>query len=221
MLKSILVVFAVAVSVCGAFSREKRGDVDSAWFVSNTKLCLRWSGTFDSYQCGGRNVSENLCANVNQMTPFYHDWTDWRIGGCKMQWGIISSASNPPDWLSKVKMCYQWYAESDAAQCGGDAGKTYCADVNKYTTEYLDDTTKRDGGCMMRWMIQVPDSSPTWMKGVQMCFNWEADGDAAQCGGTAPLSQCVKANSWTEYYRDKTDDRRGGCMMSWGLKTSN
>ncbi|XP_059146764.1 perivitellin-2 67 kDa subunit-like [Physella acuta] len=191
------------------------------WFVSTTKLCMHWSGTFDGFQCGGGGVTpQDLCADVNQMTPVYKDWTDWRWGGCKMQWAIFTNWTNPPAWLSQVKMCFQWYAEDDIYQCGGNAGEIYCAPINQNTPEYFDDTGNRNGGCQMRWMIQVPDNAPYWMKAVQMCYEWAAEGDASQCGGDAPSHQCVIANEWTQYYRDQTDDRWGGCDMKWGLKTS-
>ncbi|XP_059159771.1 perivitellin-2 67 kDa subunit-like [Physella acuta] len=211
----------VSESAVDALSRDVEEYVNiPPWFLTNTKLCMHWWGTNDATQCyGGGYTPEYLCAKVNQMTELYHDWTDWRIGGCKMRWAIFSSVNNAPEWMNQVQMCYQWYADGDANQCGGDAGKTYCAPINQYTTEYFDDTGNRNGGCQMRWMIKVPNNAPLWAKGVHMCYNWAAEGFAGQCGG-APLNQCVIANTWTQYYRDHTDDTWGGCTMSWGLKTS-
>ncbi|XP_059159798.1 perivitellin-2 67 kDa subunit-like [Physella acuta] len=188
-----------------------------SWFLTNTQMCLYWKGTSDWYQCNG-NGNQGLCAITNSMTPWYIDWTNWRAGGCMMQWAIISA--NFPAWFNDVKICYQFYAEIDIRQCGGNAGAVYCANVNNYTPEYFDDTGDRNGGCRMRWMLQVPDTAPYWMKAVHMCYNWVADGDIAQCGGGAPTSQCVVANQWTTYYLDYSGMKwQGGCKMSWGLKT--
>ncbi|XP_059172760.1 perivitellin-2 67 kDa subunit-like [Physella acuta] len=188
------------------------------WFVANTKVCLYWEASWTSAQCNGGDWGNYRCAIANSMTPWYYDWTDWRIGGCYMQWAILSA--NNPAWFNDVQICYQWYAENNWDQCGGNPGDTYCASINSYTTKYFDDTGSRSGGCKMRWKLQVPDTAPYWMKAVHMCYKWEASDDASQCGGGAPTEQCVVANTWTAYYLDYTDNRSGGCLMSWGLKTA-
>ncbi|XP_059154895.1 perivitellin-2 67 kDa subunit-like [Physella acuta] len=191
------------------------------WFLSNTKMCLHWSAVGDKNQCGGPNVEQELCANVNKMTDWYHDETDKRSGGCKMQWAVFSSGTDAPHWLSKVQLCYQWDVIKDhIPNCGFSLDYVTCADLNKYTYEYVDDSSNNKGGCQLRWMLQIPDGAPYWMRAMQLCFNWESEGDVGQCGGGAPLKQCVLANQWTQYYVDNTDDRAGGCKMSWGLKTS-
>ncbi|XP_059143534.1 perivitellin-2 67 kDa subunit-like [Physella acuta] len=188
------------------------------WFAANTKLCMYWKETSDHFQCSGGDWGNYRCAMANFMTPWYYDYTDWRWGGCKLQWAILSA--NYPAWFNNVKICFQWYAENDIWQCGGDGGQTFCSNINNYTPPYFDDTGSRNGGCRMRWMLQVPDNVPYWMKAVHMCYKWEADGDAGQCGGGAPSVQCAVANEWTVYYLDYTDNRWGGCKMSWGLSTA-
>ncbi|XP_059159772.1 perivitellin-2 67 kDa subunit-like [Physella acuta] len=189
------------------------------WFLKS-KLCMIWKGTKDAAQCGGSGVPAQICAQTNNMTQWYLDNTDSRQGGCKMQWGILSSGYE--GFFESISICYEFAAENDIAQCGGLAGRSYCSPtINNFTTEYLDDTAGRKGGCKMRWMLKVPTSvAPIWMQAVQLCFKWEADGDAAQCGGGAENSQCVNSNQWTKFYTDTTDDRKGGCKMSWGLKSA-
>ncbi|XP_059159707.1 perivitellin-2 67 kDa subunit-like [Physella acuta] len=189
-----------------------------SWFSQETQLCLHWSGTSDWHQCGG-GVPQLLCATPNSLTQWYADWTDWRSGGCKMKWGVESK--NPPAWFKEVRLCYQWYAEDNIKQCGNHKGQTFCAAVNSYTQEYLDDTDNRKGGCKMRWKLQVPEGAPLWMRASRLCFNWQENGDIGQCGGGAPREQCAAVNDWTGYYLDDTDNRKGGCSMRWGIKTSN
>lgn len=194
-----------------------------AWFLTSTRLCLHWWHTGERNQCGGPNDPQELCANVNSMTDWYHDATDQRSGGCKLQWGIFSLEPNPPEWLHEIKICYQWDLEKgikDVQQCGVGKGYNYCGNINSLSNEYLDDTSQNRGGCKIRWMLEIPGRVPYWMKVLQVCFKWEAEGEAAQCGGGAPPYQCVPATNWTEYYFDYTDDRLGGCKLSWGLKTS-
>ncbi|XP_059154870.1 perivitellin-2 67 kDa subunit-like [Physella acuta] len=212
----------VARSSVDAFSSDLSDYMNvPSWFLSNTKMCLLWSATGDENQCGGPNVQQVLCANVNKMTDWYHDETDKRSGGCKMQWAVFSSGTDAPHWLSKVQLCYQLdVSKANSLHCAILRYNINCADLNKYTYDYVDDTTNNKGGCKLRWMLQIPDEAPYWMRAMQLCFNWESEGDVAQCGGGAPLNQCVLANRWTQYYEDNTDDRAGGCKMSWGLKTS-
>ena len=50
-----------------------------------------------------------------------------------------------------------------------------------------------------------------------ICYHWYADGDGGQYGGGAPTLICASVGSFTREYRDDTDNRRGGCGMSWKL----
>ncbi|KAK0060710.1 perivitellin-2 67 kDa subunit [Biomphalaria pfeifferi] len=186
------------------------------WFRTATKLCYNWWADGDVIQCGGG--SQNLlCAAPNSMTPVYRDDTDGRGGGCRMQWGIHSTGY--PSWFNDVRVCYRWYADGDGGQCGGGAAKSLCAGVNEFLPNYLDNSDGRPGGCRMSWKIEVPSSAPLWMRTTKMCFSWYPDGDAGQCGEVSSRDLCAKVNEWTEYYLDDTDERVGGCRMSWGLKT--
>ena len=126
-----------------------------------------------------------------------------------------------PDWFrDNVQVCYQWFADGDGGQCGGGADQTLCAGVGNFTAEYRDDTDNRGGGCRMSWMLSVPVDSPQWLRDVQLCYHWFADGNGGQCGGGVGTELCAQANSWTTIYRDDTDNRGGGCQMAWQITTT-
>jgi len=44
-----------------------------------------------------------------------------------MKWGIKSPQS--PAWFHQVQVCYRWYADGDAGQCGGGAPSEMCAPI--------------------------------------------------------------------------------------------
>ena len=71
----------------------------------------------------------------------------------------------------------------------------------------------------MSWMLTVPVDAPQWLDNVQLCYIWYPDGDGGQCGGGEGRELCARANHWTTYYRDDTDNRGGGCRMAWELRT--
>lgn len=97
---------------------------------------MAWKGTKDVAQCGGTGVSAQSCGQVNSMTPWYLDNTGSRAGGCKMQWGLLSSGYE--GFFDSISICYEFAAESDIAQCGNLAGRSYCSPtINNFTTEYL------------------------------------------------------------------------------------
>ena len=133
---------------------------------------------------------------------------------------MLHRAPSAPSWFStNVKICYRWYADGDGGQCGGGADELLCALVGSYTPEYRDDTDNRGGGCRMSWMLTVPVDAPQWLDNVQLCYIWYPDGDGGQCGGGVGRELCARANHWTAYYRDDTDNRGGGCRMAWELRT--
>ncbi|CAG0897906.1 unnamed protein product [Darwinula stevensoni] len=187
-----------------------------AWFQRWTQLCFRWDAAGDPSQCGG-GVGQQLCAKPGRMTDFYKDDTYKDEKGCKMSWSIQSLFE--PSWFDDVQLCFRWSSDGDARQCGGDVDPTLCATVNSWTVVYRDMTDKRAGGCRMSWMLSVPNYSPVWILNAKMCMSWYSDGDATQCGGLSPGNYtCAIANEWTPYYLDNTDDRKGGCFLSWGLR---
>lgn len=207
---TILLVLLV-VSLCSSIN----GQIPD-WFSRQTQLCYDWAADGDKGQCEA--ASNPLCANINDHTGDYRDDSDNRSGGCQMRWGIISP--NSPDWFKDVQICFKWYADGDKGQCGDHSGRgEVCASVGSFTPSYRDDTDNRSGGCRMSWRLKVPAYAPDWLLRTKLCFNWYADGDAGQCGGTTGLQNnlCASANTWTQDYRDDTDSRPGGCRMSWSI----
>ncbi len=126
-----------------------------------------------------------------------------------------------PVWFRNVHVCFRWYAVGGGGQCGGTAVRAVCINVGHYTTEYRDDTDGRGGGCRMSWALLVPAIAPQWLRDIQLCYKWHPDGDEGQCGGRVGRELCARANDWTTYYRDDTDERSGGCQMAWSLKKIN
>ena len=70
---------------------------------------------------------------------------------------------------------------------------------------------------------QLPTQPPTpsvplwFVTQTEICYKWRADGDTGQCGH-APSEPCARVGDITKYYRDKTDERPGGCRMQWGIR---
>ena len=61
-------------------------------------------------------------------------------------------------------------------------------------------------------------AAPDWFRdSVRICYQWFADGDGGQCGGGADHILCAGVGNFTAEYRDNTDNRAGGCKMSWML----
>ena len=93
--------------------------------------------------------------------------------------------------------------------------------VGQSTARYLDDTNFRRGGCEYSWVIYAPGNAPMWLKNLQLCFKWQATGEAKRCGKNGvPPSVCTKSNQWMWPYNDDSTVG-GGCMMSWGLSIKN
>ena len=132
-------------------------------------------------QCQG---PVQTCKSVNSYTEFYSDYTDDRRGACLMHW-VLTAPGTVPDWFNDVRVCFQFWPDDDASQCGDGSKDTdekteFCEAVNTVLQEYRDNTNRRYGGCKMQWKIEVPEESPSWMLNVKICFNWEvtAGGDA-------------------------------------------
>lgn len=129
-----------------------KGNIPS-WF-EQVKICYNWwPDGRDRWQCG-IGVTRLLCAKVGSFTPYYCDDTDWHDGGCRMQWKLVVPKS-APIWMKNTKLCFHWYPDgNDHGQCGDGVERKLCANANKYTPAYRDDTDWRHGGCQMSWGIQ-------------------------------------------------------------------
>ena len=59
-----------------------------------------------------------------------------------------------PYWDSLLLFCMKWTATGDGAQC--QAGREeLCAAEGTYTSDYIDNTDDRTGGCKMQWGIKI------------------------------------------------------------------
>ena len=79
-------------------------------------------------------------------------------------------------------------------------------------------------GCVqlyMYFLFPYPADIPTWFYQTQLCYKWRADGNGGQCGAGEPQNLCAYVGSKTQYYRDDTDGRSGGCRMQWGIVSPN
>jgi len=209
-----------------------------SWFKDNVQLCFEWAPTtgplHNPKQCGGNQpgLPRKLCAKVGKFTEDYLDKTDLSFGGCYYSWRL-ELIGNPqeqiPQYFRETAICHGWRVqglgspwEADAGQC--NSGKKYgynCAPVGQSTTRYLDDTNFRRGGCEYSWVIYAPGNAPMWLKNLQLCFKWQATGEAKRCGKNGvPPSVCTKSNQWMWPYNDDSTVG-GGCMMSWGLNIKN
>jgi len=133
-----------------------------------------------------------------------------------MKWGLTSKIS--ANWFKNVKICYQ-YLIGDHNECGGGAPLYNCASVGYFTAEYRDATEGRGRGCFLSWSLSVPTESPGWALNLMLCLNWHSEGDYGQCGSDKGRQLCALANKWTDFYKDNTGSRPGGCQMSWGIIT--
>ncbi|KAI8794351.1 perivitellin-2 67 kDa subunit [Biomphalaria glabrata] len=129
--------------------------------------------------------------------------------------GDIQNEITAPTWFTmNTKLCFKWWATHIGTQCGGGADSLLCATPNSMTPFYQDNTDDRAGGCWMQWSIHS-NGYPSWFEDVQICYKWE--GDKSFCGGGADNLLCSGINNFTLKYLDDTDDRKGGCIMSWKL----
>jgi len=199
------------------------------WFKNNVQLCFEWAPTVglfhDPNQCayaqGG--LPRKLCSKMGTFTREYMDETDTRLGGCYYSWKleIVGKPKEPiPSYFAETQICHKWHANGVASQCNNNRRDgTSCAKVGHATSRYLDDTNFLPGGCEYSWIIGTSSRAPMWLKNLQLCFKWRATGDRGQCGSNgAPTTICTRSNQWSRAYRDDSDFRHGGCMMSWGMK---
>ena len=65
---------------------------------------------------------------------------------------------------------------------------------------------------------KIPVTVPSWFsEDTKLCYKWRPDGDGGQCGAGEPRELCATVGSPTQYYRDDTDNRGGGCRMQWAI----
>ena len=62
------------------------------------------------------------------------------------------------------------------------------------------------------------NNAPSWSNDLQLCFKWRTNGDKAQCDRSQHGKVCAPFGSMTKYYYDDTDERNGGCALSWSIR---
>ncbi|KAK3097091.1 hypothetical protein FSP39_006273 [Pinctada imbricata] len=193
-----------------------------AWFLRNTRLCHRWEPPDTAAHNCPEGTPHTRCARPGEMTPVYIDRSSNGYG-CNVSWSLQSHQYD--SWFDDVEICFSWQG-SDPEECGGKTEGIRCAKVNAFTDAYYDKTY--DQGCALRWMLVIPNKAPWWTESVQLCVSWtpfDSHSNNYYCGGYGEASYgkefCAKANSWTNFYFDKTSESEGYhrfCKLSWGLK---
>eukprot|EP00794_Sanderia_malayensis_P012953 gene12953-14283_t len=131
----------------------------------------------------------------------------------------VSKRNGVPSWAYGIQICFRWRSTGDAAQCNSRPRGEMCAAIGSMTKYYNDDTDSRIGGCKLAWKLKAESIIPKWFNdSLKICFATHAAGNGWQCnGGKTNTHSCIPMNRWLEYM-DDTDDRSGGCYMSWKLQ---
>ena len=62
------------------------------------------------------------------------------------------------------------------------------------------------------------NNRPSWSNDLKLCFKWKANGDSSQCDKARHGNVCAPFGSMTKFYYDDTDERKGGCILSWSIR---
>ena len=62
------------------------------------------------------------------------------------------------------------------------------------------------------------NNAPSWVNDIKFCFRWRANGDGSQCDTAGKGKICAPLGSMTKFYYDDTDERNGGCVLSWKIE---
>ena len=114
------------------------------------------------------------------------------------------------------RICFQETERS--SQCQGPSHTCSGWSSNPaWTQSFRDDTDNRGGGCHYQWKIEAHQNIQSNQQ-YRLCFQ-ETEG-SSQCQGTR--SSCTgwsQSPSWTQYFRDDTDNRGGGCRYAWKIES--
>ena len=89
------------------------------------------------------------CSAIDTSSPSGYYWVLPATGP-----PAVHTYCAPPWFTGDTQLCYKWRADGDADQCGGGVPNELCANVDHYTANYLDNTDRRSGGCIMQWKIR-------------------------------------------------------------------
>ena len=125
-------------------------------------------------------------------------------------------------WVSQCwaedgfRICFK-ETEGTSSQCQGPSHTCSGWSSNPaWTQSFRDDTDDRSGGCHYQWRIEAHETINPRQE-YRLCFQ-ETEG-SSQCQGTR--SSCTgwsQTPSWTQTFRDDTDDRGGGCSYAWKIE---
>ena len=61
-------------------------------------------------------------------------------------------------------------------------------------------------------------NAASWSKDLKLCLKWRTTGNGSQCNQAPRGKVCAPFGSMTKFYYDDTDDRKGGCRLSWSIQ---
>ena len=121
-------------------------------------------------------------------------------------------------WASQggFRICFKETERS--SQCQGPSHTcSGWSNSPAWSESFRDDTDNRAGGCQYQWRIEAQGTINPEME-YRLCFK-ETEG-SSQCQGTR--SSCTgwtPSPSWTDRFRDDTDNRGGGCRYAWKIES--
>ncbi|XP_076070486.1 perivitellin-2 67 kDa subunit-like [Mytilus galloprovincialis] len=117
-------------------------------------------------------------------------------------------------YLQELLRVIGWYYTSGKTDKNTGILNIYKAKVNKLLKQAI---PNHNEVVKIAATIEKATTVPYWFSRTKLCYSWYPDGDGGQCGGGAGRLLCATINSMTNYYRDDTDRRSGGCQMRWGI----
>ncbi|XP_075256813.1 perivitellin-2 67 kDa subunit-like isoform X2 [Convolutriloba macropyga] len=131
---------------------------DDKWF-RETKFCFKYFPTGVEFQCGNGSYTE-LCVGLNEFTPYYHDHSDSRRGGCELAWKLqhpTVDSPHVPSWFSSTRLCHRSQVFSRAVFKGTRLSQweTKCARVSEFTPPFSD-------GSMFRIYLHYRENYIQW-----------------------------------------------------------
>ena len=173
------------------------------WFTITTQLCYKWSPLRHNGTCDV-TAAQTLCALPGAVTPISRDEVDGNSNGCRTHWSIQAEDFEP--WFGEIRVCYCRHSARGNGECARGRDNVLCVAVGQYSTAFKDASSGCGYGCQLSWSLSVPDSAPAWIRVVQLCFSWYADGDCIKCGESNEKRMCAKVDDWTSYYQAPTFD---------------
>ncbi|XP_063710973.1 perivitellin-2 67 kDa subunit-like isoform X2 [Symsagittifera roscoffensis] len=148
-----------------------------------------------------------------------HNYTVIRSIGESVKFNLIK-----PKWWQEIELCFEFESDEEDMYCSGMSPS--CTKINNYT-DIFKDWTRNDGGCSMVWYLRNSTEVDPWFKEVKICYKYYAVNSDTfeQCGNNETQENEEICSGFTENgsldlmnsYYDHTDNRQGGCKLSWKL----